>query len=365
MREMWLTTSLAACSWTSFADLAARTWAHSQKKPAITSSGWAVAIAQASSAPSGGQLAVLGVHDTTYAVIGYDPKGNSRELGSAIHLGADATNPILDLPPQPVFVDDGAGHIALVAAGGKGIAVLTGPSDAPTQTSFPAPSPVSAATLAGTTLVIGAGSELFELDATGRLASCTATDPAGAPISGVAAIATDSTHVYVWAADGGLYAYPVALGTTCAPGQRVLTSDGFAPGTGARIFLVPGTSTALLAGNGRVYVVDLVAGALPVPVLTTEPFASAAFGADFLALGFPDREVGGVTCGQVELHAFHTGALDATPDEALSDAEPQTNQHFGRSVAVMKFNGADVLAVAASDEVFAYYKTSLYDALPR
>jgi hypothetical protein len=83
-----------------------------------------------------------------------------------------------------------------------------------------------------------------------------------------------------------------------------------------------------------------------------------------LALGFPDREVGGVACGQVEVHAFSAGALSAAAADALSDAQPQRYQHFGRSLAVMKFNGTDVLAVAASNEVFAYYKTSLYDALP-
>ena len=49
---------------------------------------------------------------------------------------------------------------------------------------------------------------------------------------------------------------------------------------------------------------------------------------------------------------------------SLHDAEPESGQLFGRSVTTMKFNDKQILVVAANSEVFAYYKTALYDALP-
>ena len=75
---------------------------------------------------------------------------------------------------------------------------------------------------------------------------------------------------------------------------------------------------------------------------------------------------GSVIAGRVDVHSFDaaTGTLSATPELQLSDAEPESGQLFGRSVTSMQFNGTQVLVVAGKSEVFAYYKTALYDALP-
>jgi hypothetical protein len=54
----------------------------------------------------------------------------------------------------------------------------------------------------------------------------------------------------------------------------------------------------------------------------------------------------------------------AGPKLTLNDAEPESAQEFGRSVTTMKFNGQEILVVGAHNEIFAYYKTALYDHLP-
>jgi hypothetical protein len=86
----------------------------------------------------------------------------------------------------------------------------------------------------------------------------------------------------------------------------------------------------------------------------------------YLVVGVPDRPVNGVVAGQVDAYAFDmaTGTLGDTPALRLNDAQPESGQLFGRAVTTMKFNDKQILVVAANSEVFAYYKTALYDALP-
>jgi len=59
---------------------------------------------------------------------------------------------------------------------------------------------------------------------------------------------------------------------------------------------------------------------------------------------------------------FHrdTGVIDAAAAETLNDAQPDGNEVFGRALATMAFNGKTILVVAASNEVFGYYRTQLY-----
>ena len=48
----------------------------------------------------------------------------------------------------------------------------------------------------------------------------------------------------------------------------------------------------------------------------------------------------------------------------LNDAQPESGEDFGHALTTMKFNGQEILVVGAHNEIFAYYKTALYDALP-
>jgi len=376
-RFIFACAALAACNWTTFDDLANKTWVHSQTKPATGSSNYAIGIATASNGATGGRLGVLGTDETTFSVLAYDTNGSTSLLGSSVHLAADSTNAITMLPAQPIFVGDGAGNIALVAAGGKGIAVLRGPADMPVQLSFASTTAADAAAFSGMSLVIGSSGVLYQLDAQQNMTMCMAMDNMGQPIAGVAGLGGDSQHFYVWSTDGALYAYPPALGTACTASAKVFTASGFSPAVGAQVMPIAGTKYGILAGlaadgtSGQVFLVDLSGSSQTGPAtLVTDPFVTSAFGAmgtsgaTFLALGFPARSVDGTTCGQVELHGFANGMLNVAADELLNDEQPSSDQQFGRGLAVMPFNNAGVLVVAAKDEVYAYYKTLQYDDLP-
>ena len=120
---------------------------------------------------------------------------------------------------------------------------------------------------------------------------------------------------------------------------------------------------------GQVFVVDLSNLAM-TDMVTMEGLQSstiAVFGTTtHVVLGVPDRPVGGVVSGQVEAFALDTGTgmINRTPTLQLNDAQPESGLLFGRAVTTMKFNDKQILVIAANSEVFAYYKTALYDALP-
>ena len=376
---------LGACDWTSFDSLAKQSWAHSQQTPSgIGSTNYAVAIAPVRGAASaaGGQLAVLGDDEPTYSVLAFDAAGSSKLAGSSVRL---ATKQFTSLGVQPVFTSDDQQHVAgaaatMIDASTPGIAVVYGTATSPqfTAISVPAgmPNDPGAATYAGSTLVIGVGAQLYQLDTTATMpaaVTCTIDDGVAGGDT-VIALASDATTVYAWMQSGLLLELPQALGTTCVPTATITTAGGFVLPAGSRILLAGGTSTyAILAapgpsgGTGYVYVVDLATGTAGPP-LPVNGLASAALGAlgttgsMYLAFGFPDQTVSGKKCGQVELHTFDpaTGTLAQAAADQLNDAQPASGQEFGRDLAVMPFNGDGILVVAAKNEIFAYYETHEY-----
>jgi hypothetical protein len=81
----------------------------------------------------------------------------------------------------------------------------------------------------------------------------------------------------------------------------------------------------------------------------------------FVIAGFPTAIVDGVNAGQVQVFEVSTTTgVSATGALTLFDAQPEDNQSFGRSVAALPFNGKQVIAVAADNDVFLYFRTSLY-----
>jgi hypothetical protein len=116
-----------------------------------------------------------------------------------------------------------------------------------------------------------------------------------------------------------------------------------------------------------VSVVDLTNMTLVGAPLSTAGVQSATFGTfgtmPALVLGFPSRTVGTTTdIGQVEMHLVDTTAGTVSGDvaELLDIPQADANQVFGRALAALTYNGATILAVAASNEVYAYYETMLY-----
>ncbi len=388
-RFIFFAAALTACKWTDFDDLSDQTWAHSQDKPSIGSTDFAVSIVGASTTGDGGLVAVVSTDSPTYSTINYDAKGGSKIGDNVLKLGQHF---ITSLSQKPILVTDGMGDIALVekAIDAGKIAVVSGPTAAPGDLSFPG-SPPQAAAFAGKMLYITAAAagpmmpNLFIVDVgtpTNPVKTCVVTDDTAMPLT-AAAVATTADKVWVWSATGSLFAYDQAALGACTTTTAITPvanttftpATAFAPGTGARVHIVDnGTQQfAVLAASstasGEVQVVDLKHS--PSPAAVGSPLAAngvlssaiATFdGMTYLVLGFPQNQVGNATAGEVQIFDFDpaTGTLGTTPAETLSDAQPDNGELFGRDVTTMQFNGKTVLVVAASNEVFSYYRTSLY-----
>jgi len=378
----------SACKWTDFDDLEETTWVRSTEDPELGASDYAVAIAGVSQGTSGGTLAVVSDDTANFSTLTYSAKGEASVGANPIKLGTQQIGAIAD---APVFVTDPTGRIGLVerSISGGNFAVVFGTATAPAAIEFaaavnPAPVPDAAVFVPGAAggfdLVFAAASTVYTIPAMGGTpVACAGADASG-PLQ-VAALEHDGTNLLVWTKAGSLITYPLSALTPCTGGSLPLPSTtvftpmgGFMPAPGARIHVVNGH--AILTGHptttrsGSVFVVKLadmtqVGATITVEGLKTSTMA--VFGTDtYLVLGVPDRSVEGTAAGEVDLHAFNTtsGMLDGTPALSLHDADPESGQAFGRGVTTMTFNGNPILVVGANSEIFAYYRTALYDQLP-
>lgn len=363
--------SVAACDWTEFDDLADTTWVRSSDEPNVGSRNYGLAILGVTTSTSGGQLGVISDDTPDYSTIDYAADGTDTVGANDLKLNQHR---IAALTDPPLFATDGMGNIAIAerSTTGGNVAVVFGSATSPSGLEFAAPASPDAVTFAGTDIVVAAGNTLFTLQGSTQI-PCASTDAAFA----AAAIASDGTNLWVWAKSGAFFSIALADLNPCtggelpAPGTTYATS--LMPASGARVHLVGNyailTAHAQSSRMGQVFVVDL-ATVTETDTMMIEGLRSSTvetFGATtYLAVGVPDRAVGSVIAGQVDVYAFDTaaGTLTRSPALQLADAQPESGQLFGRSVTTMKFNGQPILVVAANSEVFAYYKTALYDALP-
>lgn len=368
--------ALSGCKWSEFDQISDTTWAHSTEKPNIGSTNYAIAIVGVTTQSTGGQLAVLSNDTPNYSTLDYQADGsadvgpNPQKLG--VHFIASLSDP-------PILVTDGNGKVAVVerAIDAGNIAVVTGPATAVADKPFASMNTPDAATFAGANLVIAAANTFYSVADTGVPAACSASDAS----LKAAAIASDGTTLFVWTTAGVFASVPVSALSPCNGGNlpsfgSTFTSTGFMPAIGSKIHLLLAKYAVLVghaqSGASQVIVVDTTTMTQVGTTLTisdgVKGSATGGYGgAVYLALGMPTRSVNGLmSAGQVELYeiAPSTGMLSATPALALNDAQPESGQEFGHTVTTMKFNGQEILVVGAHSEVFAYYKTALYDALP-
>ncbi len=362
------------CKWTDFDDLSDQTWVRSTEKPSIGSTDYATAIVGVTTSSSGGQLAVISNDTPNYSTLDYKPDGAAAVGANAQKLGIHF---IATLSEPPIFVTDGNGKIALVerAIDAGNIAVVMGPAGAVTDAPFASMFNPDSATFAGANLEVAAGATIYTLTGTGAPTPCASTDA----MFRAAAMASDGTTLWTWSTAGVFSGVPVAALAPCAGGNlpnagSELTTTGFMPGTGARIHLVG--QYAILAAHagssrmGQVFVIDTTTMAQVGTTLNVEGLRSSTVGVfdgtTYLAVGVPDRAVDDVVSGGVDVYELDTatGMLGAGPALVLADAQPESGELFGRTLTTMKFNDKNILVVGANSEVFAYYKTSLYDALP-
>jgi hypothetical protein len=148
---------------------------------------------------------------------------------------------------------------------------------------------------------------------------------------------------------------------------------GFTPGHGSQILPID-SSFVLLQGHqdpakGNLSFLQIFNATTMMPVgpqVAKDGIRSAAIlttdGGQYVVAGFPGETVDGQTAGVVRVFKFDTtSGLSDTPVATLHDAQPDNNQLFGRGVAVMPFNGKQVIAVAADNEIFVYFRVNATD----
>ncbi len=380
-----LAAGATGCKWTDFDDLEGQTWVRSTQDPEIGANDYAVAIAGVETGAAGGTLVVISDDTPNYSTLEYAVDG-SAEVGtnpSPIKLTSQSIGSIAE---QPVFaVDANNAKLALVerSTNGSNFSVLFGSPTAPAglepmSMDTPTPQPDAAAFVGGA-LVFAAGSRIYRLPETGGGSmSCTLVDHANMPVQ-IAGMGHHLPNLIVWTKAGTVLSYlAIGLescgGATLAPTAGEITMSGFMPASGARVHIV-GTH-AVLAGKaatsriGQIYVIDLTTFTTVGTALALEGMRSSVVadfgGTTYLAAGIPDRSVQGVVAGVVELYELNTstGVLAETPVVTLHDADPESGQQFGRTVAAMSFRGDPVLVVGTATEIFTYFRTAVYDHLP-
>lgn len=388
--------TLGACKWTEFDDLQNQTWVDSTQKPNVNSTDYGIAVQRGARSGDGGRLVVIGAGEASYSELVYNPKGQASFPATAI--GLKELYGIPNISPQPiVLADPTTDDISLIVGSDNGVALLTGAMgtlklyqlfnqtqpDAATYMVAPdlalPPKPRAALPLVAVgENVLGALLPALPTNATQPICklvdSATAGFKAQVRALGVVRTGTAGTtdDVLVWDAGGKLYKYPSSVFNGCTtPEPQPLGSfdTTFKPDAGSQILSIDATHV-LLQGhsgdNGYLRVFD-AAGNSPIPVGEANMVAKMRTAAllvgdtaTFVAAGVPTALVGGTTAGQVVLFKVSTTGtgVDSAPSATFNDAQPESNQSFGRGVAAMPFNGKQVLAVAADNEIFVYFRAN-------
>jgi hypothetical protein len=155
----------------------------------------------------------------------------------------------------------------------------------------------------------------------------------------------------------------LATGFMPGPGSTILTTTS---GTSTVVVLAGVPPTTASSTDGFVLFDSSTSGTpvgVTVPGLAAAALGPLGAGGDtYLALGFPLATVDGSAAGAVDLYQVDatTTTLPTAADETLFCARPTTGQVFGRSLAILPYNGTNILSVAANNEVFTYFRTLQY-----
>lgn len=390
---------LPSCLWTDFDDLQDDTWVHSTGKPDNAATNWAVAVARVARTGDGGRLAVLGASASLYNDIVIDAAGNV-EITSEVELGADFAIGTLAIEPL-LLANPAADQAALVTGtGGDAVTTLVSAGGQLTAEQAFGPKIPSAATFMVPPLMLGGAGPSQTLVAendtvygtvfdagTGFVQpECKLADETGAVfgIRALGAIRDGMTDDVVVLSDTGkLMMYDGGVFNGCVATQAPLTgkviSVGFTgalPGSQVMTFSDDSGQYALVQahdgdnkGHLALYKIDGAAIVAVGTPITSDRLKTAALlegigspAKRYVAAGFPATVVDGVTAGQVQIFEVSTASgVSGTAAATLHDARPGDNQSFGRGVAAVPFNGKTIVAVAADNDVFLYFRTTLYD----
>ncbi|HET9991689.1 MAG TPA: hypothetical protein VFQ65_24340 [Kofleriaceae bacterium] len=374
-----------ACSWGQFDDLSDSTPARAEEKPdGVKASDYGIGVVGATvpSNTSGGTIAVLSAGPGNFSTLELDPGGKDQNLGDSESL---LPHTIDSLSNAATLLFDGVGSIALVDNSNSGtiIAVTGNTSGLTVDTQVGTPAHPTATAFANGELVVAVDSTMtvpsnvFSVKGT-AVVNCTLNDNAGMPLV-AAALAIDGTKLWAYAKSGAFFGYDLAaldMPSTCinlAPTSAVAMAGPAM--NGGHIDVIPGKFAIVTAFDTNVTTtgqVQVVATSPAVAVVGTPMAAPGVHSAAFanlpdkgmVVLGYPNRADTTTTgAGAVDLHtiAVDTGVLDGLPAQTLTIPGAETNHLFGRSVATTNYNGKPIVVASASNTVYSYYATALYE----
>ena len=408
-----IATLAVGCKWTEFDDLEGDTWVTTIGKPNNDSSDYGVAIQRGlKSSASGGKLVVIGAGQAQYTEQQFADNGDSELANTALKLNTQFG--IGNIDAQPILIaDPTSDEVSLIVnSGGQSIAVLTGTAglvahqifgpdlpDAATYMKAPPRADMPTAEQP-TQPLVGAADSVYGAyfaNVPNPQPKCKLVDDVGTAITvrglGAARITQTATDdVIVWTSTGKLLLYPgdvfngpAPFGVSCAGGMTgplagsVVADTGFLPAKGSQIVMIDGKYALLVGhkdvGDSASYLglYDVTTGPtaaksptrignpVTVPDLRTATVLDTANGR-FIAAGYPTATFDGVKAGKVLLFPLDVATgITEIPAATLHDASPESDQAFGRAVAAMPFNGQNILAIAADNEIFVYFRTTLYD----
>ena len=376
---------LAGCSWTTFDDLKDSTWVTSTDKPDNDSSNWGVAIQRGQSSGAGGRLVVMGANQSLYSELQVESKGKISVPATTLQLNSQFG--IGNLDTQPILLADPASNdISLVTSSGSAsVAVLHGAAGVLVVTQVFGPATADAATYM---VAVGGGASqpliaegdkvygTFYVNAPNPQPSCQLAGPVRALGT---ARRTNTDDVIVWTSTGKVLTYAPTVFAGCAtmatPLGTAAADTTLKPARGSQIltFAKDAQQFAVLqghddAGGGLLALYDV---STPTPTLvgsaqSINGVKTAALletgGKRYVVAGLPGAIVDGTSnAGQVDVYEVDTtNGIGAAPAMVLHDAQPDSDQQFGRAVTVMPFDGKQLIVVAADNEVFTYFRTLLY-----
>lgn len=415
------TLALGACDWRTFDDLSEEAWAQTAGSPGDLNSGEFATNVAFSGGGDGVTFLVSGQRPDGVAMIAYDAAGSLASAGQSILAGGGSPNPDT-LPAHPAMAGDANSATGAIAIGlaengfTMGRVLVYDPSGPSLLQSVPVGNAVVNAVAFGATnktanptatdIIATTGDQVtvlggYELEAAMRtVASCgvardrsfsAAVADVDSSLAGgeiILAVGNDSMSgaastvlildgLTVEAADADL------TDTSCVANGRTAVATLTAPADegdfGASLVVGDfdgggGLDIAVGApSSNKVYVymnVDFSGGAPGAPTEVSGPAGSGRFGEtlaagdfdddgnDELVIGDPGATVDGSSnAGRAYIVPSDGGFGTMFP---LGDASPEADQSFGRGLAVGTFSGTGmVVAVAARNEVFTYFRTAL------
>jgi hypothetical protein len=418
-----LAVAAGGCDWRTFDDLSDEAWAEASGSPEQLNAGeWGTNVAYGGGSSGAVTFLASGQRPDGVGSINYDASGNLSGGGETIAGGGGATTPD-PLAVRPPLVGDPANSDGMVALGigengaASGRVLLYQPAGPSLATAIPVGSDQVHALAFGTAssddaakdglrdLVVVTGNQLtlisgYTLGSSERLQqTCTVVRDRGFAAA-VAELDSSSDEEEIVLSmgnanqDGAASSVMFLAGTTisaadadtdtsCIAGTRTalgeLTAPGDEPDFGAALVVADfdgGNGLDLAVGapaSNSVYVymnIDLSGGLPGTPITISGPSGSSAFGttlaagdfdgdgSDELVIGDPQATAEGVSNAGRAYIVPQDG--DFATQYELGDADPESDQNFGRGLAVGSFGGTGaVLAVAAKGEVFTYFRTQL------